>query len=120
MVVVTHEMGFAREVAHRMVFLHEGSLIEEGPRRAGDRSERPPPPPLPGGSALELLLKVSCVMHAGYQIREGVIAGAAATATRAARETLIRSKGTKMKTPCASAAAKGRSVTTESQAAPKT
>jgi ABC-type polar amino acid transport system ATPase subunit len=31
MVVVTHEMGFAREVAHRMVFLHEGSVIEEGP-----------------------------------------------------------------------------------------
>jgi len=31
MVVVTHEMGFASEVAHRMVFLHEGSLIEEGP-----------------------------------------------------------------------------------------
>ena len=23
--------GFAREVAHRMVFLHEGSVIEEGP-----------------------------------------------------------------------------------------
>ncbi len=31
MVVVSHEMGFAREVADRMVFLHEGSLIEEGP-----------------------------------------------------------------------------------------
>jgi polar amino acid transport system ATP-binding protein len=31
MLVVTHEMGFAREVAHRMVFLHEGRLIEEGP-----------------------------------------------------------------------------------------
>jgi ABC-type polar amino acid transport system ATPase subunit len=31
MLVVTHEMGFAREVAHRMVFMHEGSLIEEGP-----------------------------------------------------------------------------------------
>jgi ABC-type polar amino acid transport system ATPase subunit len=31
MVVVTHEMGFAREVAHRMVFIHEGRLIEEGP-----------------------------------------------------------------------------------------
>jgi ABC-type polar amino acid transport system ATPase subunit len=29
--VVTHEMGFAREVAHRMVFMHEGSQIEEGP-----------------------------------------------------------------------------------------
>jgi polar amino acid transport system ATP-binding protein len=31
MVVVTHEMGFAREVADRMVFMHEGDLIEEGP-----------------------------------------------------------------------------------------
>jgi ABC-type polar amino acid transport system ATPase subunit len=31
MVVVTHEMGFAREVAHRMVFMHEGQLVEEGP-----------------------------------------------------------------------------------------
>jgi ABC-type polar amino acid transport system ATPase subunit len=31
MIVVTHEMGFAREVAHRMVFMHEGRLIEEGP-----------------------------------------------------------------------------------------
>ena len=31
MLVVTHEMGFAREVANRMVFMHEGSLIEEGP-----------------------------------------------------------------------------------------
>jgi polar amino acid transport system ATP-binding protein len=30
MVVVTHEMGFAREVAHRMVFIHEGRIIEEG------------------------------------------------------------------------------------------
>jgi ABC-type histidine transport system ATPase subunit len=30
MLVVTHEMGFAREVASRMVFLHEGELIEEG------------------------------------------------------------------------------------------
>ncbi len=31
MMVVTHEMGFAREVAHRMVFFHEGLILEEGP-----------------------------------------------------------------------------------------
>jgi polar amino acid transport system ATP-binding protein len=31
MVVVTHEMGFAREVAHRMMFFHEGKILEEGP-----------------------------------------------------------------------------------------
>jgi ABC-type polar amino acid transport system ATPase subunit len=30
MMVVTHEMGFAREVATRMVFFHEGAILEEG------------------------------------------------------------------------------------------
>ncbi len=30
MMVVTHEMGFAREVADRMAFFHEGMLLEEG------------------------------------------------------------------------------------------
>jgi general L-amino acid transport system ATP-binding protein len=31
MLVVTHEMGFAREVAHRMVFFDYGEIIEVGP-----------------------------------------------------------------------------------------
>jgi arginine/ornithine transport system ATP-binding protein len=31
MLVVTHEMGFAREVANRVVFLHRGVIEEEGP-----------------------------------------------------------------------------------------
>jgi len=30
MIVVTHEMGFAREVADRMVFMDDGKIIEEG------------------------------------------------------------------------------------------
>ena len=30
MVVVTHEMGFAREVADRVVFMDGGHIIEEG------------------------------------------------------------------------------------------
>jgi polar amino acid transport system ATP-binding protein len=30
MIVVTHEMGFAREVAHRVIFMDEGRLIESG------------------------------------------------------------------------------------------
>jgi putative glutamine transport system ATP-binding protein len=30
MVVVTHEMGFARQVAHRVVFMDEGRILEEG------------------------------------------------------------------------------------------
>jgi len=31
MVIVTHEMGFAREVSNRVVFMEEGKLIEKGP-----------------------------------------------------------------------------------------
>ena len=30
MVVVTHEMGFAREVGSRVLFLADGKLVEEG------------------------------------------------------------------------------------------
>ncbi|MBC7342026.1 MAG: amino acid ABC transporter ATP-binding protein [Clostridia bacterium] len=30
MIVVTHEMGFAREVAHRVVFMEEGQVLEQG------------------------------------------------------------------------------------------
>ncbi|MDV5113616.1 hypothetical protein R2Q93_00085 [Clostridium perfringens] len=30
MVVVTHEMGFAREVGDRILFMDEGRIIEEG------------------------------------------------------------------------------------------
>ena len=30
MVVVTHEMGFAREVGDRVLYLHEGRVLEEG------------------------------------------------------------------------------------------
>ena len=34
MLVVTHEMGFARNVADRVVFMHAGRIWEEGPTRA--------------------------------------------------------------------------------------
>jgi polar amino acid transport system ATP-binding protein len=43
MMVVTHEMGFAREVADRVVFMDGGVVVEEGPPEAvlGDpRNER--------------------------------------------------------------------------------
>jgi polar amino acid transport system ATP-binding protein len=29
MIVVTHEMGFAKEVADRVIFMEEGKIIEE-------------------------------------------------------------------------------------------
>ncbi len=43
MIVVTHEMGFAREVASHLVFLHQGRIEEQGPPRevlAAPKSER--------------------------------------------------------------------------------
>ncbi|HBN12985.1 MAG TPA: amino acid ABC transporter ATP-binding protein, partial [Clostridiales bacterium] len=31
MVIVTHEMSFAREVATRVLFMDDGKILEEGP-----------------------------------------------------------------------------------------
>jgi glutamate/aspartate transport system ATP-binding protein len=43
MMVVTHEMGFARKVAHRVVFMDKGEIVEDAPTAdffAKPRSER--------------------------------------------------------------------------------
>ncbi|MBG6244263.1 arginine transporter ATP-binding subunit [Candidatus Symbiopectobacterium sp. 'North America'] len=32
MMVVTHEMGFARKVAHRVIFMDEGKIVEDTPK----------------------------------------------------------------------------------------
>jgi glutamate/aspartate transport system ATP-binding protein len=43
MIVVTHEMGFARKVAHRIVFMDEGRIVEDAPTDeffAAPRSDR--------------------------------------------------------------------------------
>jgi ABC-type polar amino acid transport system ATPase subunit len=42
MLVVTHEMGFAREVADRMMFFHEGVILEQGsPDQLFQHTEHP-------------------------------------------------------------------------------
>ena len=42
MVIATHEMGFAREVADEVGFLHEGRIVERGPPSGSStRRERP-------------------------------------------------------------------------------
>ena len=43
MIVVTHEMGFAREVSNQVIFLHQGKIEEQGPPQevfGNQRSER--------------------------------------------------------------------------------
>ncbi|SDL57303.1 amino acid ABC transporter ATP-binding protein, PAAT family [Franzmannia pantelleriensis] len=34
MMIVTHEMGFAREVADRVIYIHSGQIVEQGPPAA--------------------------------------------------------------------------------------
>ena len=53
MIVVTHEMGFAREVGDTLVFMDDGVIIEEGPpaerpgeSEAGAYPGLPPPGPV--------------------------------------------------------------------------
>ena len=42
MVVVTHEMGFAREVGERILFMDEGKLVEQGtPQEIFDNPQHP-------------------------------------------------------------------------------
>ncbi len=43
MMVVTHEMGFARKVAHRVIFMDNGEIVEDAPKEdffGSPRSER--------------------------------------------------------------------------------
>ncbi|HKW80168.1 MAG TPA: amino acid ABC transporter ATP-binding protein [Casimicrobiaceae bacterium] len=43
MMVVTHEMGFARKVAHRVIFMDQGRIVEDAPKEdffGKPRSER--------------------------------------------------------------------------------
>ena len=43
MIVVTHEMGFARKVAHRVIFMDRGRILEDAPTEvffASPRTER--------------------------------------------------------------------------------
>ena len=44
MLLVTHEMGFARRVATRLIFMHQGRIWEEG--RAVDLLSNPKSPEL--------------------------------------------------------------------------
>jgi glutamate/aspartate transport system ATP-binding protein len=43
MMVVTHEMGFARKVANRVIFMDRGQIVEDAPKEdffGKPRSER--------------------------------------------------------------------------------
>ena len=40
MIVVTHEMGFARRVANRMIFMDQGNIVEEGDPQSFFRSPK--------------------------------------------------------------------------------
>ncbi len=70
MLVVTHEMGFAREVANRVVFLHDGKVEEEGTPRScstgHDRSGVRPSLPMCWCDDKAVGMRVFLVLLAGF------------------------------------------------------
>lgn len=57
MMVVTHEMGFARKVANRVIFMDEGKIVEDSPKDAffDDRNR----------TAQKTSSRKSCINHSG-------------------------------------------------------
>lgn len=57
MMVVTHEMGFARKVANRVIFMDEGKIVEDSPKDAffDDRNR----------TARKTSSRKSCINHSG-------------------------------------------------------
>ncbi len=41
MIIATHEMGFARDIADRVCFLDAGRILEDRDRRNGSSASRP-------------------------------------------------------------------------------
>ena len=56
MVIVTHELNFAREIGDFHVFMDEGLIVESGPRGFLDTCSNPRTQAVPGGGALMLVI----------------------------------------------------------------
>ena len=66
MMVVTHEMGFAREVGDRVVFMDGGVVVEEGdPREVLGQPPARADAAVPVQGALERVVRPSCTGSAG-------------------------------------------------------
>ncbi len=62
MVVVTHEMGFAREVADSLIFMDEGNVVERGDaREILTNPKEPPHPSLPQAGPLTMDGKLAVI-----------------------------------------------------------
>lgn len=61
MMVVTHEMGFARKVANRVIFMDEGKIVEDSPKRSSSLT----PVPI----AQKTSLRKSCTNLPGAHVR---------------------------------------------------
>ena len=86
MMVVTHEMGFAREVADRVVFMDGGVIVEDGPPDAGHRrpaARAHPPVPEPRAAPRSLTPEASPSWNNGV-LRKGM-GGAGASAASPGR-----------------------------------
>ncbi|KXU73660.1 hypothetical protein AWN70_00320 [Escherichia coli] len=57
MMVVTHEMGFARKVANRVIFMDEGKIVEDSPKTLSSM--------IRNRTAQKTSSRKSCINHSG-------------------------------------------------------
>ena len=74
MIVVTHEMGFARDVGDRVVFMDGGVIVEDGPARqvieqAAGGAHQAVPRPRPGALRRRLALGLLLGAAAARRLR---------------------------------------------------
>ena len=67
MVIATHEMAFARDVADEVCFLHEGRIHERGRARAGARRARRRPRRSASSRASRLLRVAERSRHRSHE-----------------------------------------------------
>ena len=58
MVIVTHEMAFARDISHRVIFMADGVIVEEGTPWKAEKAEKKGLLPVPLGAGAEVFFAV--------------------------------------------------------------
>ncbi len=81
MIVVTHEMAFARQVGTRLIFMEDGKISVDGSRCTARQSGKPAPERIPPACPLTLIASYPSSMSRARRTRWGWCSDASARAT---------------------------------------
>lgn len=91
MMVVTHEMGFARKVANRVIFMDEGKIVEDSPKKSSSLT----PVPI----AQKTSLRKSCTNLPSAHVRVRAISRFTSSLRNVSSRALTLSQSTAYKEP---------------------